>query len=113
MARILSVSYSQLLLRTRQMLLESKGHQVVSSLGFTRSLNYCKRKKFDLFILGHSIPPSEKRALISAFREQNRVPIISLRRSPGDQLVDGADFHTETDPELLLQLVDQILSDKN
>jgi DNA-binding response OmpR family regulator len=113
MARILSVSYNQLLLRTRQMLLESKGHEVVSSLGFTQSFSHCKRKKFDLFILGHSIPHSDKRALITAFRKQNRAPIISLRRSPGDELVDGADYHTETDPELLLQLVDEVLSGKN
>lgn len=62
MARILSVSYDVSLLGTRQMILQNQGHEVVSALGFTEALKQCQSsKKFDLFILGHSIPHSDKR----------------------------------------------------
>jgi YesN/AraC family two-component response regulator len=36
-ARILSVSYDQPLMRTRQMLLETKGYEVVSAIGFANA----------------------------------------------------------------------------
>jgi CheY-like chemotaxis protein len=92
------------------MLLEGQGYEVVSSLGFTESLKCYKRGKFDLFILGHSVPQADKEELVAAFRKQNPAPIVSLRQSAGDQLVDGADFHTEADHEPLLHLVAQIIS---
>ncbi len=112
MARILSVSYDEPLLRTRHMLLQQSGYEVVSTLGFTESLRHCKQGSFDLFILGHSIPYSDKMQLVERFRGVCSAPIISLRRSSGEQLVDGADHHIEPDPEPLLDLVARILSGK-
>lgn len=49
--RILSVSYDVSLLATRQLMLELKGYQVTSALGFTDALQHCKNGGFDLFIL--------------------------------------------------------------
>jgi len=112
MARILSVSHDEPLLRTRHMLLQHSGYDTVSSLGFRVSLQHCKRGNFDLFILGHSIPYSDKRQLVEEFRRVCAAPIISLRRSPGEQLVEGADYHIEPDPEPLLELVGRIVSGK-
>jgi len=113
MPRILSVSYDELLLRTRHMLLQHSGYDTVSSLGFTQSLEHCKNGNFDLFILGHSIPYSDKRQLVEEFRDVCPAPIISLRRNPGEQIVDGADYHIEPDPEPLLDLVNRILAQKS
>jgi DNA-binding response OmpR family regulator len=108
-ARILSVSYDELLLHTRHLLLERDGYDVVSSIGFTESLEHCKRGGFDLFILGHSIPHSDKQELVETFRRVSKAPIISLRRSAGEQLVPGADYHIEPDPEPLLNLASRVL----
>ncbi len=91
MARILSVSYDEVLLRTRHMLLEREGHEVFSCLGFTEGMARCKRGDFDLFLLGHSIPHADKQELVATFRRHCRGPIISLRRNAGEQPVDGAD----------------------
>lgn len=107
MSRILSVSYDEPLLRTRQMLLETRGHTVTSALGFTLSLEQCKHGGFDLFILGHSIPPADKKELVTSFRQKCDGPVISLLR-PNEPLVDGADYHIQPDPEPLLALVDRI-----
>lgn len=110
MSRILSVSYDDPLLRTRHMLLEREGHEVVSSLGFTESLKRCEEGGFDLFLLGHSIPHTDKLKLVETFREHCPATIISLRRSAGEQPVDGADYHIEPDPEPLLKLVKEIFA---
>ena len=107
--RILSVSYDELLLHTRHLLLARDGYEVVSSIGFTESLEHCKRGGFDLFILGHCIPHSDKQQLVESFRKICPAPIISLRRNAGDQLVRGAEYHIEPDPETLLNLAARVL----
>jgi CheY-like chemotaxis protein len=109
MARILSVSYDELLLRMRHLLLEREGYSVVSSSSFTESLQHCKRGAFDLFVLGHSIPHSDKQQLVESFRAVSGAPVISLRRNPAEELVKGADYHIEPDPDPLLQLITNLL----
>jgi DNA-binding NtrC family response regulator len=103
--RILSLSYDETLLRMRHMILEKAGYAVLSAHGFASSLEHCKQGGFDLFILGHSIPHAEKRKMVEAFRQVCPAPIISLRRGASEQMVDGADFHIEPDPERLLELI--------
>ena len=60
-ARILSVSYDQPLMKTRHLLLEREGYEVVSVAGYDASIAECKKGGFDLFILGTPFPlPSRK-----------------------------------------------------
>jgi DNA-binding response OmpR family regulator len=107
--RILSVSYDVSLLATRGMLLEQRGYHVTSSLGFTQALAECRTSGFDLFILGHSIPDTDKLELIKTFRENCPAPILSLERH-GEERVPS-DFHASPDdPEKLIRTVDWILS---
>ena len=105
---ILSVSYDASLLATRRMLLEQRGFHVTSALGFTQAIAHCGRPDFDLFILGHSIPVSDKLELIRTFRQNCAAPILSLERH-GEEKVAG-DFHASPDePEEFLATVEQIL----
>ena len=106
--RILSVSYDELLLRMRHMILENEGYAVVSTHGFDQSLEQSRRGGFDLFVLGHSIPNQDKRQLVETFRRECAAPIISLTRGASEQRVDGADFHIDPDPEPLLNLISEI-----
>lgn len=108
MKRILSVSYDDLLLVTRQMILEKSGYEVTSALGFTKALEFCQESGFDLFILGHSIPESDKLHLIMKFRETCAAPILSLERL-GEKRIP-CDFHaTPDDPKNFIEVVDNIL----
>jgi DNA-binding response OmpR family regulator len=108
--RILSVSYDPNLLATRRMLLEQKGYTVTSALGFTQAIAHCKTADFDLFLLGHSIPGSDKQELIKAFRKNCQAPILSLGRFGEDTV--SSDFHVyPDDPEELLRTVSTILDD--
>ena len=109
MAHILSVSYDETLLRSREMLLEHQGYSVLSSLGFTESLEQCASHNFDLFILGHSIPLSDKQMLVDTFRKHCSAPIIALRRNAFEGPIRGVDHHIEPDPEVLLSLAARIL----
>lgn len=110
--RILSVSYNDLLLRMRQMILENEGYIVVSAHGLEHALAQCKEGSFDLFILGHSIPAHDKRQMVEAFQRECPGPIISLTRGASEQLVDGADYHLDPDPEPLLKLIAEITQER-
>ena len=106
---ILSVSYDESLLATRQLLLAYRGYSVISALGFTDAIEQCKTSNFDLFILGHSVPISDKNELIRTFRQYCSAPILSLDRA-GESRVDS-DFHVApNDPEQFLKKVAEVVA---
>ena len=108
---ILSVSYNQSLLKTRELLLQREGYDVTSALGFTQAVSKCQNGNFDLFILGHSIPDADKRELIRLSRLQCAAPVLALRRH-GEESPDGADAHVNPqDIKGLLKAVSVILSE--
>ena len=80
--RILSISYDRSLLWTRQLLLEQLGYQVVSAEGFAQAWEAARSSKneFDLIILGHSIPPKDKVAIVDHLRDTCKSPILALLR---------------------------------
>lgn len=107
--RILSVSYDESLLATRQMVLEQHGYKVTSALGFKQGIAHCRTAGFDLFILGHSIPIREKEQLIKTFRNNCPAPVLSLSRI--DEETVPSDFQLVPDkPEELITTVGKILS---
>ena len=87
---ILSISYDESLLRTREWLLRGQGFQVTSALGFTEAAAHCGNSAFDLVIIGHSIPQKDKMALISQVRVHNHTRILALRRH-GEESLSGVD----------------------
>ena len=111
MARILSVSYDESLLKTRQFMLEQCGHHVISALGFTDSLRQCTQGgAFDLFVLGHSIPLHDKQALVEAFRRGHDAPVVALKRPGEDLSSTGADFQADpSDPAGMLAIISSII----
>jgi|SRR5579871_495923 len=111
MARILSVSYDESLLKTRQLILEQSGYSVVSALGFTDAMKQCREGlDFDLFVLGHSIPLRDKQALVEAFRVNSRAVVVALKRAGEDLASTGADFQADpSDPAGMLQLISNII----
>ena len=107
---ILSVSYDESLLRTREWILETAGFKVTSAVDFSEAMNHCKSRRFDLVIIGHSIPPDEKRALIEAVTRQNHARLLVLRM-PGDERVAGAySLMASEGPEALIAAVKTALA---
>ena len=107
--QILSVSYDEALLRTRELLLRREGYGVISALGFAEAVEQCQNGSFDLFILGHSIPNRDKRELVSRFRARSNAPVLGLRRH-GEDPLDDARYHAYPDDiEGLLKTVSTIL----
>ena len=109
MASILCVSYDESLLKQLELLLDCMGHRVVSAHGFTAALKECATGDFDLFILGDSIPPAHKEALMGAFRSRCPAPVMVLRRT-NEREVRGADYQSDAEPRNVVEFVVRITS---
>ncbi len=110
MHRILSVSYDALLLRTRQMILESRGYEVVSAEGFTEAMEKCSSGKYDLLIIGHSLPHKDKQVLLREFRRCCPGPALVLLRTGETPLTDAAASIESHEPELVLTAVEHLFA---
>jgi DNA-binding response OmpR family regulator len=108
--KILSISYDQTLLKTRQLLLETRDYEVISALGFPNSLEQCKRAYWDLMIIGHSIPDHDKRALLTQFRRNCSAPVLALHRVDEPRLDEADHTITPDHPAELLAMVDEIFA---
>jgi CheY-like chemotaxis protein len=110
---VLSISYDSSLLLTRQMLLEQAGYVVVSAHGFTEALERCRNAKYDIVLMGHSMPPKDQSALAAAIRQHCHAPILSIRR-PDDPPLAEADYSVESGegPTILLAGIEAILEGK-
>ena len=107
---ILSVSYDEPLLRSRHAFLEWGGYKVTSALGFANAFAKCKDSAFDLFILGHSIPITDKAELIKAFRSNCASPILSLWQQH-EPIVENAEYLVFSDnPDELLRSIGTIFA---
>src|SRR5689334_15575904 len=79
---ILVISYDEALLSTRKMILEEAGFEVATAYGMAEAAKACGiRPRFDLVVLGHTIPLDDRLELVKIFRQNSSSPILSVRRS--------------------------------
>ncbi|MGH9523735.1 MAG: hypothetical protein ACRD3E_14500 [Terriglobales bacterium] len=110
MARILSISYDEALLVTRELMLRGAGHDVTSALGLHDSREACTRGPFDLAIIGHSIPRNDKLEFISAFRQSNPVALVIALTRAGEERLSVVDAYVYPgDPESLIRTINALV----
>jgi DNA-binding response OmpR family regulator len=112
--RILSISYDRSLLWTRQLLLEQLGYEVISAEGFAQAWDAAESRKnyFDLIILGHSIPPNDKKAIVGHMRDNCNCPILALLRPYESPVAEAALSIDAGDPNAFLNAVRNVLDQK-
>lgn len=109
--RILSISYDHSLLDTRELLLKREGYDVTSKHAFVNAFQECSNGKYDLVLIGHSMPREDKTVLVAAIRNNGNAPVLSIRRH-GDLPLPGVDYSLDADegPAVLLTLMQTVLS---
>jgi DNA-binding response OmpR family regulator len=112
--RILSISYHRALLWTRQLLLEQLGYNVVSAEGFAQAWEAAETKKdhLDLSILGHPIPPNDKKAIVTHMRDSCDCPILAWLRPHESPVSEAAVSIDAGDPNAFVNAVRKML-DRN
>ena len=108
MPRILSISYNKSLLQTRALILSREGFEVESAVGFSAAVHAFENSRFDLVIMGHSIPPDDKATIIKQLKAVCNTPILALRR-PNEEPLQVAEYNLDSgDPQLFLSYVKEI-----
>ena len=109
---VLSISYDESLLRTRELILNGAGFKVTSAFGFTEASEHC-RNGFDLVIIGHSLPFRDKTALVEQIRAHNVSRILSLSR-PGEAAIKGVDHSVDAwSPDVLIAAARSVLNQQD
>jgi DNA-binding response OmpR family regulator len=110
--RILSISYDDTLLKTRELVLKLDGYDVTSAFGYVQSVAACDGS-YDLVIMGHSIPQSDKRAIVAELRKRGSdAPVLSLLRH-GEHPIPEAAQAIDPDPQHLLDTVESMLAKRH
>jgi DNA-binding response OmpR family regulator len=111
MVRILSISYDEMLLRTRDLMLSDAGHDVTSAFGYHEGVERSASGDFDMVIIGHSIPKKDKLDFIAKFRQCNpQACVIALTRA-GEPRLNEVDYYVNPgDPEELLRSIAWIIN---
>jgi DNA-binding response OmpR family regulator len=109
-ARILSITFDRSLATTREMLFASVGFQVSSASTIDQAIKLCADKRFELIVIGHSMPMESRRLLVRELRRRCAAPLLALQR-PGETPVTGVDrvFDSTQSPARLLAEVIGIL----
>lgn len=79
--RVLSISYDESLARTRELLLASAGVEVHTALDVQKAMGLFVKNRYDLVILGHSIPFSKRRLIAGRLRALSSTPILAISRA--------------------------------
>jgi Response regulator containing CheY-like receiver, AAA-type ATPase, and DNA-binding domains len=109
-SRILSITYDESLLRTRELILRKAGFDVTSALGFVEARSLCAANRFDLVVVGHSIPVDDKIAILKFAKEGCSAATLCLRK-PNSRVLPEADYSTDkTDPRGLVEAVNAALA---
>lgn len=106
---VLSISYDESLLHTRERILKAAGFDVTSALGFTEAATRCRSQAFDLVIIGHSLPRTDKVSLVQEVRRHNHTRILGLQRQ-GEEPISGIDHSVDSfTVDALLEAVRTVL----
>jgi len=93
-------------------MLSREGFQVKSALGFSAAVHACENEKFDLVIMGHSIPTADQAFIIEKLKALSNAPVLALRR-PHDGPLESAKYNLDPDdPARFLSYVKEITNHK-
>ncbi len=105
--QVICISWNENLGRTREWLLRDAGFNVRSATG-QQGMTLCGEDA-DLMVLGHSVPPNEKRQLIDCFRQHSNAPVLSLLRTGQEKLPEATHAIDASDPAEFVATVRRIL----
>lgn len=111
MARVLCTGVDPVLMKTRQLILESVGHTVVPASDEREIKAVCSKQKFDVAVIGQNISPKVKTRVLDLVREHcPETRILELTLPYASKALADADAWLEMpfDPEELAEAVNSL-----
>ncbi len=111
---IAQVSLDVMLAQSREDVLRSAGYDVRTFSSPDELALHCSLLKFDLLLIGHSLPPERRKQVKQIFRQSHPdTPVVQLIWKI-EELGHGVDhgFDVHEGPERLLQFLSQVLDSR-
>ncbi len=112
MAVVLCTGSDPVLMKTRQMILESAGHKVLSAVSGGEVEILCSAFTFHVAVLGQSAAPNLKRETLAALRRScPTAKVLELYPLHLGKMLEDADAWLEMPPEspdMLIKMVDRL-----
>jgi CheY-like chemotaxis protein len=105
--RILSIEYNAPVLETRNVLLRSAGYEITSASTFYQALERLQENRFDLVLVGRSIPGVQLRGFLELAQLKAPATRTMVLRDPSQASDFRADYLHDPDqgPDALLNAV--------
>ena len=98
-------------MKLRELLLQDAGYNVVSVLGSEAGRKAARAGEFDVFLVGHAAPLSERKALIEWLRGNwPKVPIVALRHTLHEHIPEADCVANVDEPEEWLKAIKDCLA---
>ena len=96
MALVLCAGTDPLLTKTRQLLLESAGHRVITATDEPAMISACKKHTFDVAVIGQGVPQELKRKMLSLLREYSpSTRVLEMYLASAGKTLETADAWLE------------------
>src|SRR2546430_694697 len=103
MPRILSITFDNLTGIARNVLLAQAGYAVSPATSTTRAFELLGALRFDLVIIGDTVPEAERRLLFLEIKRKFDVPILLMDLGEADPMIRArAHIHAKASPEELM-----------
>ena len=111
--KILVVSHDSHLADVRRDVLVNAGFEVLEARDSRTVKKACTEHRLRLVMVGHSLPPAEKRRVWAEVREHYKIPVLELHEKSEPELMAPAYFHESVTPDDFLTAVIRILQLKS
>jgi DNA-binding response OmpR family regulator len=109
---LLSVGADPSILSTRTDVLKRAGFNVTATTSERDAQRTLSEENFDLIVICHSLPLSDRRKLMQAVRESKYLPkIVVINRSPEPEPAADASIHSLDGPDRLLECIAELLEE--
>jgi DNA-binding NtrC family response regulator len=104
--RILSISFDNLSGIARNVLLAQSGYAVSPATSTTRAFELLNELRFDLVIIGDTVPTNERRLLFLEIKRKFNIPVLLMDSDEVDSLMRAsAHIGKDATPEQLMKTV--------
>ncbi len=109
-ALVLSIGSDVRVLNTRELILRSAGHAVVSAISIREAAVLLKDSDFDVIVLCHTLLKKDCERFTGHLRASgSHIPILYVSSTPSDEPSDFADATLDKNPDAFLMALQEVL----
>jgi DNA-binding NarL/FixJ family response regulator len=109
MSLVLNTGVYPPLIETRRLILEQAGHTVITAVEDQEIVKACRRYKFDVAVIGQSVPPKVKRHFLNLIRREcTTAKILELISPDIEQALKTADSWLELSSQAPFALANRV-----